>query len=527
VSEGKIIARAALVIVIMTVFSRVSGFLREVAIAHQFGATAATDAYVLAYTLPFLAMMAVGGAITATVVPLFTEYAARRQVDEAWRLFSRVLNGLILVLAAAVCAGVLLAPQLVAVMAPGFAGETADLAAKLVKIMLPSLIFMVLGNLFMGLLNANNIFGPSAAGPAVMNTIIIAAALTVGGVFGISGLAAGTVTGAVLAALVQVPFLLRAGFRWHPVVSPADPGVHKLLTLMLPVLATSGISQGYFLVERMLASGLDEGSIAALNYANKLVLLPQGLFVFAVSTAIFPTLSRLVSEHRREDMARILSRGVKLVFMIAVPAGVGLMVLREPVISLLFERGAFDQRAVDMTASALLYYSIGLAGLSVNPLLVRGLFALQDMWAPLKSTAVMVAANIALALLLVDRLQHGGLALAYSLAVTLNMLILAWLLRRKVPGFINRQLVRFLACVLLAGVPMALLLQFVDPLVASRLGEGGAATLARLLVDAVLGMAAYLLAACLLKLDELQYIAEVVKKRLCREKLPQRQKEKI
>lgn len=514
-SEGKIIARAALVIVIMTIFSRLSGFFREMAIAHQFGATAATDAYVLAYTLPFVFMGVVGGAIAATTVPVFTEYAAANRVGEAWRLFSSVINVLVLVLVVITGLGMLLAPRLVALMAPGFSGSTADLAALLMMIMLPSLVFMVLSNLFMGLLNANNVFGPPAAGPAIMNTTIILAALALGGVYGIQGLAFGTVAGAMLAALVQIPFLLKAGFRWYPVLDFAHPGVRKLFGLMLPVLLTSAMSQGYLFIERMLASGLSEGSIAALNYANKLVLLPQGLFVFAVSAAIFPTLSRRISEGKPGEMARILSRGVKLVFLVAVPAGVGLMVLREPVISLLFERGAFDGKAVGMTAVALLFYSFGLAGLSVNPLLSRGLFALQDMWAPFKATVGMLAVNITAALLLVDRLQHGGLALAYSMAVTSNMLFLVWFLQRKIDLF-QRGHARFFAGVLVASGCMGAVLYCADPLLASRLGNGDMGLVARLVLDAGLGAGVYALAAYLLGLDELLWMLDAGKKWLAR-----------
>lgn len=508
-STGQVIARAAIVIIAMSLLSRLLGFGREVAIAHQFGATAATDAYVLAFTIPYLFMGVVGGAMAATVVPVFTEYVTAGRRDEAWKLFSSVINALGLALLAVTALGILLSPYLVRVMAPGFPGETEKLAVLLLQIMLPSLLFLVMGNVFMGLLNANNVFGPSAFGPGAMNIGIIFSALVLGRLYGIEGLAAGTVGGAALSALIQVPFLYKAGFRWYPALDLRHPGVRKLFGLMLPVLASIGFAQGYILVERMLASGLAEGSIAALNYAFKLLLLPQGLFVVAISMAVFPTLSRLAAEGKVEEMGGILVKGIKFIFLISIPAGVGMMILREPVITLLFQRGAFDERASVMTATALFFYSIGLVGQSLSPLLIRGFYALQDVYTPLKVTLAMVTVNVVSALLLIGPLQHGGLALANSIGMTFNMVALVWLLQRRVPGIVDRSLLRFCAGALVSAGVMAAAVYGFDTYFASHITGGSMALAARVAADILVGAAVYFITAFLLRLDELTMLADM------------------
>ncbi len=504
-STGRVIARATFVILLMGVLSKILGLGREMAIAHQFGATGATDAYLVAYTIPTLFMGVVGGAMAVMVVPVFAEYAARGERDEAWRLFSSVLNFMALVLAGLVALGIAAAPFIVRVLAPGFSGGVEAVAVRLVMIMLPSMLFLVLGNLTMGLLNANNVFGPPAFGPAAMNGGIILAALVLGRFYGIDGLAAGTVGGAALFILVQAPFLWRAGFRWQPVMNLRHPGAYKLMSLIMPVMVMTGVAQGYMLIERVLASGLPEGSIAALNYAQKLILLPQGLFVMAMSTAIFPTLSRQVAEGKVAEMAGTLMRGVKLVFFVAVPAGVFLMVLRLPVITLLFQRGAFDERAVSMTALALLFYSVGLAGQAVNPLLVRGFYALQDTGTPLKVTVATVLLNLLGALLLIASMRHAGLALANSVATLGGMAALIWLLGRRLPLAVSPFL-RFCGGVIAASGLMAVLVYTGDTLLAKALGEGTPALALRVMLDLLTGGAVYLAASFVLQVDELRYL---------------------
>ncbi len=350
------IARATVVILALTLLSRFLGLGREMAIAYRFGATGTTDAFLVAFLIPYTFYGVVGMALATVIVPLFAEYAAQGRREEAWRVMSLVVNAVLVVLGGLALLGVAGAPLIAWVLGAGFPEETLQLATVLTAVLMPSIVFMTLAGVFGGILNANNIFGPPAFGPAAMNLAIISAALVGSVMFGVYALAVGALAGAVLFALVQWPALRHVGFRYSRTLSFREPAVRRVVGLMWPVVLTSGIGSLYLMIDWRLASGLAEGSIAALNYANKLMQLPQGLFVTAVATAIFPTLSRLAAESRLAELAGALRRGMKVILLLAVPGAVGLLVLREPVVALLFERGAFDARATAMTAGGALVF---------------------------------------------------------------------------------------------------------------------------------------------------------------------------
>jgi len=496
--------QATLLIAVLNLLSRVLGLGREIAIAHQFGATLATDAYLVALTIPSLLFMVFAQALATVVVPVFTEYKTRGETREAWQISLNVANLLVVVLAAVAALGILAAPVLVRLMAPGFEPAATELAVDLTRILFPLLVFSGLATLFSGFLNANNIFGIPAFSGAVNNLVIIVGALTLGSLYGIHGLAYGTVLGMVAAGLVQVPSLYRAGFRFRPGFDWRHPGVRKVFNLMLPITVGIAISQLYVLIDRVLASFLAEGSIAALNFGNRLIQLPIGLFVLALSTAVFPTLTTWAAEGKRSEVLETLARALRIVVLTTVPAGVGLIVLRQPVVQLLFERGAFDERATAMTAVALLFYSVGLVGLAANILLTRGFYAFQDTRTPVKLLAVNVTVNLVLSLALMGPLQHGGLALASSLAALVNTVLLVRYLERLLPGLWQPAAwLRFGGGVLVASGLMALAVHTADTALAGLVPPGSAGLALRVTGAVTVGVTVYTVSALLLRLEEI------------------------
>ncbi|RJX19584.1 MAG: murein biosynthesis integral membrane protein MurJ, partial [Desulforudis sp.] len=309
---GRMLFQATIVIALLNLLSRILGLGREVVIAHMFGATAVTDAYLVAFTLPFLFFAILSQALATVVVPVFTEYKTRGQHLEAWKLSSNVINLLFAALTVLTLLGVLAAPLLVKVIAPGLTGATAELAAALTRIMFPVLVFAGLATIFSGILNANYIFGIPAFSGAVNNVVIIGGALTLGSIYGIQGLAYGTVLGMVAATLVQLPTLRRAGFRFKATFDWRHPGVQKVFYLVVPVTVGITISQLYIIVDRFLASMLPAGSIAALNFGTKLIQLPVSLFVLALSTAVFPTLTTWVAEGKHQEVADMMRRALRI-----------------------------------------------------------------------------------------------------------------------------------------------------------------------------------------------------------------------
>ncbi len=504
-STGQVIARATIIVMIMSGLSRILGLGRETAIAHRFGATSATDAYLVAYTIPNIFYGVAGLALATVIVPIFAEYVAKGQREEAWRLCSLVTNALVMFTVVASLLGMLAAPLIVGVLGQGFPPETYRLAVQLTVFMLPSIVFFSLAGLFMGILNANNIFGIPAFGSAAMNIVIIFGALVLGKYYGVYGLAAGAVGGAVAMALIQLPVLRRAGFRYHFIFDFRHPEVKRVLLLVFPLTLGLSVNQIYLMVDWVLASGLAEGSIAALNYANKLIQLPMSLFVLAISTAIFPTLSKQIAEARPAEMAETLRRGIKVVLMLTIPAGPGILILREPIVTLLFQRGAFDARATEMTAAALLYFSIGLVGLCMVMILSRGFFAMQDTRTPVAVTLGTLVVKFGLSAALMGHLAHAGLALGTSITALLNMVILAFLLNRRLP-VLTKDTFRFLGGVVAAAAAMAFAVHSADTYLAGILTGGGTALLFRIILDIFLGGVVFFMAGFLLKLDELHSV---------------------
>ncbi|MDO7789037.1 murein biosynthesis integral membrane protein MurJ [Desulforamulus aquiferis] len=454
-STGKMIARAALVVAVINLLSRILGFVRELAIAYMFGATAVTDAYVVAFNIPNAVFAIVIGALAVVVVPVFSEYVAKGQKDEAWRLFNTVITMVIVVFSVLTVVGFFAAPLLVKLTAPGLPADTATLAIRLTVIMLPILIFYGLATVFQGLLNANQVFAIPALSTSVTNLVIIISALTLGGWYGVEGLAVGTVGGFVLAALIQVPKLRQQGFRFKFSTDWRHPGVRKVMYLVGPVAIGTSLNQIYLIIDRILASGLAEGSISALNFANRLILMPIGFFVLAVGTAFYPSITKMAAESKYEELAKTVRGAFRVVTLFALPAGVGLLVLAYPIIKLLFERGQFDARATEMTAIALLFYSIGLVGQAANIILTRGFYALQDTKTPVKLMGVTVVVNVILSLLFIGPLKHGGLALANSLASLLNTVMLSWYLNKRIPGMWDAGIFKFFGQVAAASAAMA------------------------------------------------------------------------
>jgi putative peptidoglycan lipid II flippase len=507
-SAGRKIARATVAILTFTLLSRILGLGREAAIAYRFGATAATDAFVVAHTIPNIFYQTVGLALATVIVPVCSQFTADGRRDEAWQILSLVINAVIVTMSAAVLIGIAGAPLIVRILGVGLNVETMQLAINLTALMLPSILFKSLAGVLGGILNANQIFKPPALGPALMNLTVIASALAGGIWLGIYSLAFGTVIGAILFAACMVPSLRRIGFRYSFAINFHDPTVKKVVVSMWPVMLASGIVHTYTIIDLWLASGLDVGSIAVLNYARKLMLLPQGIFVMAVTTAIFPTLSKLIAESRVSEMVTILQRGIKAILLLAVPGAVGLIVLRQPIVSLLFERGAFDAEATAMTANALLYFTFGLVGLCLYLPLTRGFYALCDMRTPLFVSLATVAIKLILSLLFIRFLHHAGLALATSVTVLVNMLVLAVLLQHRLPGLFDRSFFSFASAIVIVSALMGIGVNRLDSLLAAHLVPGGWTLAVRVGADLAFGTALFLCIAWLLRLDELRYLVK-------------------
>lgn len=513
------IAGAATLVMALFVVSRLLGLLREVVIAAQFGTSAQMDAYLAAFRLPdFLFYVVAGGALGSAFIPTYTEFLARKDMAGAWRLASAVINWVVLILSALGGLAAIFAPWLVQTLYPNFAPEQQLLTVELMRWMLISTVIFGVSGVLMGILNAHQHFFLPALAPVIYNLAIIGGAWFLGDTWGVRGLTAGVVLGAAGHLAVQLPGVLAGRHRLHyrRVLAARDPSLHEVGRLMAPRVLGLAAVQLNFVVTAVLAASLSAGSLTALNYGWIIMLLPQGIIAQSVATALFPTLAALVAENKRGEMRDIFLTTLRNLLFLTLPAAVGLVVLSRPIVRLLLERGAFTPESTQATALALGFFALGLVGHAVVEIAARAFYALKNTRTPVGIGVAAMVINIALSVALLRLFgamgwpPHGGLALANSTAVMLEMVALLVLLRRPLGGFGQPGLAASVGKMIVAAGGMAVALLLLQPLLwqwgAWPGGIGGI----------VLGGLAYLGLARALRLPEMLAVQRQLVRRLRR-----------
>jgi putative peptidoglycan lipid II flippase len=496
--------------------SRILGFIRERAVADLFGRTPATDAYWAAFAIPDLMYyLLIGGALGSAFIPVFTGYLARGEEKEAWYVASSFINGVVLLMVGFVALGMLFAPLLAPVVAYEFRGEQLKLLVRLMRMMFPAVFFTALAGIGAAVLNSYRRFGISSFGPIAYNLCIIAAAYLLGPRYDIPGMAVGVVIGAALNFSLQAWFARRHNAGYRMVVDFHHPGPRKMLRLFLPTLLGLSIVQINLLVNQNLASGLT-GGITALRLANRLMQLPLGLFATTISTVIFPTMTRQAALHQLDDLRRSVATGLRVICFITIPASVGLIVLAVPIVRLLYQTGKFTAADTRATATALVFYSLGLFSQSAVQHLTRVYYSLQDTTTPVRVGLFTVAANIALSAWFVKGMDlgHGGVALAFALTSLLDLAFLFWLLRPKLHHFHGRAVIKSFTKSVMASLAMGAAVWEAVRLVSGRLDL--ATNLGRLLevgTGVAVGVTAYLAAALILRMEEIPLILRLFRRR--------------
>ncbi len=514
-NENRKVTRAAGVIGVATLASRILGLLRDMILAWFFGAGKISDAFFVAFRIPnLLRRLFAEGTLTMAFVPVFAEYLETDGREEAFKMARSAVRMLSAVLAVVTVAGVAGAPVLVYAVAPGFTGEAYDLTVLLTRIMFPYIFFICLVALAMGILNSLGHFAAPAFAPVLLNIGIIGGALVLSPLMQtpVMGLAAGVIIGGVLQLLLQFPFLSAKGFFFWKHAPLYHPGIKKIALLMGPAVFGAAVYQINILVGTMLASLLPEGSVSYLYYADRLVQFPLGIFAISLSVAILPSLSRQAAAKDFTSLENTFSFAMRLVFFITIPSTIGLIVLKEPIIALLFGRGEFDLASIHMTANALLYYAVGLCAFSAVRIVVSTFYALQDTKTPVKMATVSIIANILLAIGLMGPMQHGGLALATSLASMINFVLLTRVLKNRIGGIAWKNMVVSAGKSMISSILMGIILY-------SALHrfppdyQGSALSLMIYVISVIVaGTLIYLAFSLVLQKSELKAAADMVKK---------------
>ncbi len=423
--------KASSILLILFVASRVLGFVREQIIAALLGTSAQSDAFIVAATIPFTFSFIIGTAAGNALLPVYT---GRLKSADGARLASTVFYLTSAFVAVLTVLGLAFTPAVVDLLAPGFTGDARQLAVLCTRIMLPSMLFLTMGFTAKAVLNAHREFAVPAWAPVWQNVVFILLILPLGAFMG-PGLAWCTLAGALVFYIYNLPAMGRAGVPLRPLFNWRDPDVRLVLAMTVPVVMTTLVTRGFVFLDRWFGSHLNEGSIAALSFANRVRELPYGLFVAVISTVLFPALAAAVS---RNDMAALRERtatGLRLVGLVAYPCTALLLVLAAPVVRLLFERGAFTPEATVATATALFFYAVSVVAMSANSVLTYTFLSLRNVWLPLWSGLAGLGLNIFLDYLLVGEMGHNGLALGNTAGFALTTMLFLMLLHRRVPGF--------------------------------------------------------------------------------------------
>jgi putative peptidoglycan lipid II flippase len=433
------IAKSAGIIGIATLCSRILGFIRDVVIARLFGIYVYAQAFVIAFRIPNLFRDLVGeGATNAALVPVFSEYSAKHTKEEFWELCNVVLNVLLVILMTITILGIIFSPLIVRLIAPGFSASPEKLEAtiRLNRIIFPYILLISLAAYSMGVLNSLKHFAVPAFAPCLLNISIIVSALMFGE--GIKGLATGVLAGGLLQLAVQIPILYKKGFRFKFSSKFKHPGVKTIGKLMLPRVLSSSIYQLNNFADSIfgsLAWIVGEGGVAVLYFSYRLIQFPLGIFSNALSQAILPTFSTQAATDERSKMKLTLSWGLRSTFFVIVPASVGFMVLAHPIISTIFGGGKFDLNSSNLTANALVFYSVGLFAYGGIKILQSCFFALKDTVTPTKTAALSLVINVVLSAILMFPLKINGIALATSISGIVTFLVLFNCLMKKMGDF--------------------------------------------------------------------------------------------
>jgi putative peptidoglycan lipid II flippase len=509
------LAQGALVVLTGFLLSRLLGAVRNIVIAAHFGAGQDYGAYVAAIALPDLVFQVlVGGAVGSAFIPVFKRYNAVGEDREAWYLTSAVINVFVLIAMGTSLVLAVFARPIMDIWLPG-AEDAAfrDQVASLTRILLISPTIFAVSTFCSSVLNSYNRFAIAAMAPLMYNLAIIAAALLLSGPFGIYGLAFGAVVGAALHLLIQLPFCLRLGMRWHPVIDLAHSGVREVVRLFAPRVLGLGVVQlNQVLSAVVLASFLGAVSISYLNYAWQLIMLPLAL-AMAVGTAVFPTLSEESALEHERGFEQLFLLSLRMILFLTLPASIGLIALGEPLIRLVFEHYQFDEAAAVGVASAMVFYALGLAGHATVEIVDRVFYARHDTRTPVTAAVIAVAVNLCASLVLMRTgLTFRGLALASSIAALVEAGVLLRFLMWRMPelriGLLATPSLRILAASLVMGLPVAWLAGQLDPLLRPY-GTPGEALLLATCIGA--GAILYALLSLAFRSDEILTLRRLIR----------------
>jgi len=518
-SENSKVAKAAGIVGAATMVSRVFGLLRDTVIAALFGANWMTDAFWVAYRIPNTSSRLLGeGSLTASFVPVFTEYLQKKTKEEALELADNAFTIISIIVTFVAILGIIFSPLIVQVIAPGFITQPKQfaLAVFLNRLMFPYIFVISIGALCMGILNSFRRFASPALSPVMLNISIIVSALALRSFFvePITALAVGVLIGGVLQLSLQWPFLLKCGVKFKLRFNFHHPGLKQIGVLMIPAVLGAGITTINVFVSTILASLLPGGSVTYLFYADRIMELPLGVFAIAIGTASLPSFSSHVAAGNIDELKSSVSFSLRLMLFLTIPSTFALMVLNLPIISVLFQHGAFDVKAAIYTGEALFFYGIGLWAFSVVRVFVAMFYSLQDSKWPMRAAIISFIINLVFSLALMYPMKHKGLALANSISAIANVFILSFVLRKKIGKFLDTSFYKSISKIILSSFAMVGAIMIFDNFLPWNSYADFKIKLVYLCSTIAIGIFVFFTSTYLLKSQEIHSLVNALKKKL-------------
>ena len=462
------IARAAVTVMFAFILGNLAGLIRQILVTNAFGTQADIEAFNAANRVSeTLFNIVAGGALASAFIPTFTSLISKKKHHDAWKLASSIANLLFGIMLIASIFSAIFAPWIVRnLLAPGFINnpEKELLTIKLLRLMLPSAVIFSLSGLVMGILNSNQIFLFPALAPSMYQLGLIIGVLFLSPSMGIFGLAWGVIIGSCLHLFLQIPKLVSLGGKYYFTFGLRSEDVQEVFRLIGPRLLGVAVVQLNFWINTRLASQFVEGSVTSLVLAFTLMLMPQAAIAQSIAIAAMPTFSALIALDKKNEMRNSLAASLRAVLLLSIPAGIGLILLRKPIIALLYQRGQFDVFSTELVAWALLWYALGLVGHSLVEILSRAFYSLHDTKTPVFIGVIAMSLNIFLSYLFsalfikIGWMPHGGLALANTIATAVEAIGLIVIMRNRIGGLNERYILKGVLKTLAATIGMIFVL---------------------------------------------------------------------
>lgn len=501
--------KTVLIVMIITIISKVFGFGREVLLSYLYGASSISDAYIISMSIPSVIFGFVSAGIIAGFIPLYSKIWNRNGEIQANYFLNNLINALLVIVTISIIISILFTEELVKLFAPGFSEETFNTAVKYTQISMFAIYFTIIVAVFKGFLEYNNKFIVTALIGLPQN-IIIVLSLIIGFIYNELALPIGYVAAIASQLLFMIYFIRNLDYRYQMIINVRDQNLITMGKIALPAMLGISVNQINILVDKNLASQIAVGGISAINYASTLNGFVFGIFVLPIVTVLYPKISKLAAEKNTKDFKRSLYESINGINFLLLPVTVGSIIFSTPIISIIYGRGAFDTNAIKMTSTVLTFYSIGMIGYGLRELISKVFYSMQDTKTPVRNAMLGMILNIVFSLILSRYLGIGGLALATSFSALITTTLLFISLRKKIGSIGLRKMSRSFLKILISSIVMGFIAKFsFEYLTTAIIYEG-----LSLIIAIVIGSISYCVMIYQLKVDGVVTMINTIKRKL-------------